>query len=54
MKITPEVLRNLYATLYCCYPFTKWNMPLPDEIEFIVSPDPETMGTYTLDMGGDY
>ena len=51
MKLTPEVLRNLYATLCCCYPFTKWNMPLPEEVEFVVSPDPETMGTYMYDEG---
>jgi hypothetical protein len=54
MKLNSVILRNLYATLYCCYPFTKWNMPLPDEVEFIVSPDPETMGTYMYDTGGDY
>ena len=54
MKLTPELLRNLYASLYCCYPYSKWPMPLPEEVEFIVSPDPETMGTYTLDTGGDY
>jgi len=54
MKLTPEVVRNLYASLYCCYPFTKWNMPLPEEIEFIVTPDPELMGTYLYDTGGDY
>lgn len=54
MKLTPEVLRNLYATLYCCYPFTKWKMPLPDEIDFVVTDDPETMGTYMYDTGEDY
>jgi hypothetical protein len=54
MKLTPEVLRNLYATLCCCYPFTKWNMPLPEEIEFVVTPDPEVMGTYMYDTGEDY
>jgi hypothetical protein len=54
MKLTSEVVKNLYASLYCCYPFTKWKMPLPEEIEFVVTSDPETMGTYLLDTGGDY
>jgi hypothetical protein len=54
MRLNSEVVRNLYASIYCCYPFTKWKMPLPDEVEFIVTPDPEVMGTYLLDTGGDY
>jgi len=54
MKLTPVILKNIYSTLYCCYPFTKWSMPLPDEIEFLITPDPELMGTYCLDVGGDY
>ena len=54
MKLTAEVVKHLYASLYCCYPFTKWKMPLPEEIEFIVTADPEVMGTYLLDAGEDY
>ena len=54
MRLNPEVIKNLYASLYCCYPFTKWKMPLPEEIEFVVTADPETMGTYLLDAGGDF
>lgn len=54
MKLTPEILKNLYATLYCCYPFTKWNMPLPEEIEFEVTHDNDALGTYMHDTGGDY
>lgn len=54
MRLNPEVLKNLYASLYCCYPFTKWPMPLPEEIEFIVTPDPEVMGSYLLDTGEDF
>ena len=54
MRLNSEVVRNLYASIYCCYPFTKWKMPLPEEVEFIVTPDPEVMGTYLLDTGGDY
>ena len=53
MRLTPEVVRNLYASLYCCYPFTQWKMPLPEEIEFIVTSDPELMGTYLYDTGDD-
>lgn len=29
-------------------------MPLPEEIEFVVTADPETMGTYLYDTGEDY
>ena len=54
MKLTAEVVQNLYASLCCCYPFTKWKMPLPEAVEFIVDPDPEIMGSYLLDTGGDY
>ena len=46
MKLNPAVLRNLYASLACCYPFTKWKMPLPEEINFVVINDSELMGTY--------
>jgi hypothetical protein len=54
MRLTPDILKNLYASLYCCYPFTKWKMPLPEEIKFVVTADPETMGTYLYDTGEDY
>jgi hypothetical protein len=54
MKLTPAVLKNLYASLACCYPFTKWKMPLPEEIKFVVTADPETMGTYLYDTGEEY
>ena len=29
-------------------------MPLPEEIEFIITADPELMGQYQLDTGGEY
>ena len=54
MKLTPEVARNLYATLCCCYPFTKWKMPLPEEIDFLIIADNDSMGTYTYDTGDEY
>ena len=54
MRLNSEVVKNLYASLYCCYPFTKWKMPLPEEIDFVVTADPETMGTYLYDTGEDY
>jgi hypothetical protein len=54
MRLTPDILKNLYASLYCCYPYTKWKMPLPEEIKFVVTADPETMGTYLYDTGEDY
>ena len=54
MKLTPAILRNLYATIICCDPFTIWKMPLPEEVDFVVTDDPELMGTYLYDTGGDY
>ena len=54
MRLTSEAVRHLYASLYCCYPFSKWKMPLPEEVEFIVTPDPEFMGTYLYDTGEEY
>jgi len=53
-SLSPSVLRNLYASLACCYPFTKWKMPLPEEINFVVTDDPELMGTYLYDTGEDF
>ena len=54
MKLTPAVLSNLYASLACCYPYTKWKMPLPEEVDFVVTADPEIMGTYLYDTGEDF
>ena len=34
-----------------CEPFTKWNLPLPDEVHFIVTDEIDTMGTYMYDDG---
>jgi hypothetical protein len=44
MKLTPAVLSNLYASLACCYPYSRWKMPLPEEIHFVVTDDPGTNG----------
>jgi hypothetical protein len=54
MRLNPEALRHLYSSLAVTYPFSKWPMPLPEEIEFIVTADPEVMGSYLLDTGDDY
>ena len=54
MKLTPTILRNIYAMLYCCEPFSKWKLPLPEEVKFIVDYDPETMGTYCYDEGDEH
>jgi hypothetical protein len=53
MKLTPAIVRNLYATLYCCDPFTKWKMPLPDSIRFVISDDSTIMASYLYDSGDD-
>lgn len=52
MKLTPAILKNLYSAIYCMKPFDRWNMPLPDEIKFIVDKG-ENMGTYLYDPSND-
>jgi hypothetical protein len=37
--------------LWTCEPFTRWKLPLPEEVKFVVDFDPETMGTYTYGDG---
>jgi hypothetical protein len=55
MKLTPAILKNLYAAIYCMRPFCNWrSMPLPEEIHFIVNQDSEVMGTYLYDDGGKH
>ena len=49
MKLDPDILRNVYSLLYCCDPFIRWNLPLPEEINFVVDFDTQTMGTYLYD-----
>jgi len=46
MKLNPQILENIYSMLWTCEPFTKWKLPLPEEVKFIVDYDPDTMGTY--------
>jgi len=40
--------------LWTCEPFTRWKLPLPEEVKFVVDFDPETMGTYMYDDGEKY
>jgi hypothetical protein len=54
MKLTPAILKNLYSAIYCMKPFDRWNMPLPEEIHFVVNQDSEFMGTYLYDDGGEF
>ena len=54
MKLTPAIIRNLYTAIYCMHPFSRWPMPLPEQIKFIIDSDPETMGTYLYDDGENY
>jgi len=37
--------------LMVCEPFTKWKLPLPDEVQFIVTDEQDVMGTYMYDDG---
>ena len=54
MKLTPAILKNLYSAIYCMKPFDRWDMPLPEEINFVVDKDPHAMGTYLYDTGEKY
>jgi hypothetical protein len=54
MKLNPEIVRHAYASLSCAYPFTKWSMPLPEEVDFQIIYDVDALGTYQLDTGGDF
>jgi hypothetical protein len=54
MKLNPEAIRHAYASLCCLYPFTKWKLPLPEEIDFQILHDTEILGSYMYDCGGDY
>jgi len=54
MKLSPEVIRHLYSSLCCCYPFTKWRLPLPEEIDFQIAHDPDVLGSYMYDTSADY
>lgn len=54
MRLNSVTVRNLYASLYCTYPFTKWKLPLPEEIDFQIIDDKDVLGTYQLDHGGEF
>ena len=54
MKLNPEIVRHAYASLSCAYPFTKWSMPLPEEVDFQIIYDVDALGTYSLDIGSEY
>jgi hypothetical protein len=51
MKLTPAILKNIYSMLFCCEPFSKWKLPLPEQVNFIVDSDVEVMGTYLYSDG---
>jgi hypothetical protein len=51
MKITPKIIEHIYSMLYCCEPFASWDLPLPEEIKFVVDSDFDAMGTYLYDDG---
>lgn len=53
MRLTPSIIKNLYSTLYCCDPFVKWKLPLPEEIRFLVTDDMTVLGTYQHDPGDE-
>jgi hypothetical protein len=54
MKITPAAVRHLYSSLVVTYPFTKWPMPLPEEVDFQILHDVDLMGSYLYCDEDDY
>lgn len=54
MKLNPVILKEIYEMLSICEPFTKWKIPLADEVRFEVIRDDSVMGTYLYDDGGEY
>lgn len=54
MRLTPESIRHAYASLCCLYPFIKWKLPLPEEVDFQIIHDLDALGTYMYDTGEDY
>jgi thiamine monophosphate kinase len=54
VKITPAILKNLYSAIYCMKPFDRWNMPLPEQIKWVVDKDEQIMGSYLYDDGEKY
>jgi hypothetical protein len=49
MKLTPKVLEHMYIMLCNLEPFTRWKLPCPEEIKFVVSDDESAYGTYVYD-----
>ena len=54
MKLTSALLKNLYASLIVTYPFTKWPMPLPEEVDFVILHDVDLMGSYLYCDSDDF
>ena len=54
MKLTTPILRNFYNALVVCHPFTKWDMPLAAQIDFVVDSDDAIMGSYMYEDGEKY
>jgi hypothetical protein len=49
MKFTPRNLAFIYMMLCQLRPFKNWTMPDQLDINFVVSSDPDVMGTYIYD-----
>ena len=54
MKLTPAILKNLYSAMYRMKPFNRWNMPLPEQINFVPNADKDAMGTYIYEDGEEF
>lgn len=53
MKLTPKTLESIYIMLCNCKPFSKWKLPTPEEINFMVTNETDAMGTYRYDEEED-
>lgn len=50
MTPTPAMLAAAYDLLAECPPFTRWNMPPSEDVEFVVDRDRKTFGRCTVDL----
>ena len=47
--LTPKRLRAVYGMLLAFPPFSRWKMPEPEEVDFVVLRGKELCGEWTLD-----
>lgn len=53
MRLTPEILEQCYALLCTCPPFSRWNLPAVEDVEFHVTGHKDLAGDYSY-QGGEH